>query len=147
MRSRTKVVIVALAVFAGLQVIPVDRSNPPVEASRTVFASEALPAKVEIVLRRSCQDCHSSQTRWPWYGYIAPASWIVAHDVHAARRQMNLSEWAGYSQEKREAKLNGICEQVINGDMPEGKYAVIHRSARVTEDERTAICRWVENSR
>jgi len=147
MRSRTKVVIVALAVFAGLQVIPVDRSNPPVEASRTIFASEALPAKVEIVLRRSCQDCHSSQTRWPWYGYIAPTSWIVAHDVHAARRQMNLSEWAGYSQKKREAKLNGICEQVINGDMPEGKYAVIHRSARVTEDERTAICRWVENSR
>ena len=147
MRSRSKVVIVAVAVFAGLQVIPVDRSNPPVEAARTIFASEALPPKVEAVLRRSCQDCHSNQTQWPWYSYVAPMSWIVAHDVHAARRQMNLSEWASYSDKKRESRLNGICEQVVNGDMPEGKYALIHRRARVTEDERAAICQWVERSR
>jgi len=147
MRSRTKVVMAGAAMFAGLQVIPVDRSSPPVDASRTIFASEALPAKVETVLRRSCQDCHSNQTRWPWYSYVAPTSWIVAHDVHAARRHMNLSEWAGYPARKREEKLNGICEQVVNGDMPEGKYALIHRRARVTEDERAAICQWVERSR
>ena len=147
MRPRTRVLIAGIAVFAGLQVIPVDRSNPPVEASRTIFASEALPPKVEAVLRRSCQDCHSNQTQWPWYSYVAPMSWIVAHDVHAARRQMNLSEWASYSDKKRESRLNGICEQVVNGDMPEGKYALIHRRARVTEDERAAICQWVERSR
>jgi len=147
MRSRTKLVIAGVAVFAGLQMIPVDRSNPPVDAPRTIFASEALPAKVETVLRRSCQDCHSNQTRWPWYSYVAPMSWIVAHDVHAARRQMNLSEWAAYSDKKRESRLNGICEQVVNGDMPEGKYALIHRRARVTEDERAAICQWVERLR
>ena len=147
MRPRTRVLIAGIAVFAGLQVIPVDRSNPPVEAARTIFASEALPPKVEAVLRRSCQDCHSNQTQWPWYSYVAPMSWIVAHDVHAARRQMNLSEWASYSDKKRESRLNGICEQVVNGDMPEGKYALIHRRARVTEDERAAICQWVERSR
>ena len=147
MRPRTRVLIAGIAVFAGLQVIPVDRSNPPVEAARTIFASEALPPKVEAVLRRSCQDCHSNQTQWPWYSYVAPMSWIVAHDVHAARRQMNLSEWASYSDKKKENKLNGICEQVVNGDMPEGKYALIHRRARVTEDERAAICQWVERSR
>jgi len=147
MRSGTKVAIAGIAVFAGLQAIPVDRRNPPVEASRTIFAREALPAKVESVLRRSCQDCHSNQTRWPWYSYVAPMSWIVAHDVHAARRQMNFSEWAGYSDKKRESRLNGICEQVVNGDMPEGKYALIHRGARISEDERVAICQWVERAR
>jgi len=147
MRPRAKVAIGAFAVFAGLQAIPVDRRNPPVEASRTIFAREALPAKVESVLRRSCQDCHSNQTHWPWYSYVAPVSWIVAHDVHAARRQMNFSEWAGYSDKKRENRLNGICEQVVNGDMPEGKYALIHRRARVTEEERTTICQWVEHAR
>ena len=146
MRLGSKVVIAAAVVFAGLQAIPVDRSNPAVDQSRTIFATEALPAKVETVLRRSCADCHSNQTRWPWYSYVAPTSWIVAHDVHAARRQMNFSEWAGYSERKREERLNGICEQVVNGDMPEGKYALIHRRARVTEDERAAICQWVERS-
>ena len=146
MRLGAKVGIAAAVVFAGLQAIPVDRSNPAVDQSRTIFATEALPAKVETVLRRSCADCHSNQTRWPWYSYVAPTSWIVAHDVHAARRQMNFSEWAGYSERKREERLNGICEQVVNGDMPEGKYALIHRRARVTEDERAAICQWVERS-
>lgn len=139
--------MVSAAVFLGLQAIPVERGNPPVDPARTIFATEALPAKVEMVLRRSCADCHSNQTRWPWYSYVAPMSWIVAHDVHAARRQMNFSEWAGYSEKKREERLNGICEQVVNGDMPEGKYALIHRRARVTEDERAAICQWVERSR
>ena len=146
MRLGAKVGIAAAAVFAGLQAIPVDRSNPAVHQSRTIFAREALPPTVETVLRRSCADCHSNQTRWPWYSYVAPTSWIVTHDVHAARRQMNFSEWAGYSEKKREERLNGICEQVVNGDMPEGKYALIHRRARVTEDERAAICQWVERS-
>jgi len=147
MSRAKKVAMAAAAMFLGLQAIPVDRSNPPVNSSRTIFASEALPAKVEIVLRRSCQDCHSNQTRWPWYSYVAPMSWIVAHDVHAARRQMNFSEWAGYSDKKREERLDGICEQVVNGDMPEGKYALVRRRARVNEDERAAICQWVERSR
>jgi len=147
MRLRAKVAIAAFAVFAGLQLIPVDRSNPPVIESRTIFAREALPAKVETVLRRSCQNFHSNQTRWPWYSYVAPISWIVAGDVHKARQHMNLSEWAGYSEKRREEKLNGICEQVVNGDMPEGKYALIHRRARVSEDERAAICQWVERAR
>jgi len=147
MSRAKKVAMAAAAMFLGLQAIPVDRSNPPVNSSRTIFASEALPAKVEMVLRRSCQDCHSNQTRWPWYSYVAPMSWIVAHDVHAARRQMNFSEWAGYSDKKLEERLDGICEQVVNGDMPEGKYALVRRRARVTEDERAAICQWVERSR
>ena len=147
MRLSAKLAIVAVTVFVGLQAIPVDRRNPPVEPSRTIFGSEALPSTVEMVLRRSCQDCHSNQTRWPWYSHVAPISWIVAHDVHAARRQMNFSEWADYSNRKKEEKRNGICEQVVNGDMPEGKYALIHRPARVTEDERAAICRWVETWR
>jgi len=145
MSRARKVAIVAATVFIGLQAIPAERGNPPVDSSRTIFASEALPAKVEMVLRRSCQDCHSNQTRWPWYSYVAPMSWIVAHDVHAARRQMNFSEWAGYSEKKREERLNGICEQVVNGDMPEGKYALIHRRARISADERAAICQWVEH--
>jgi len=127
-----------------MQAVPVHRDNPPVDPARTVFAAEAVPVNVEVVLQRSCADCHSNHTRWPWYSYVAPVSWIVAHDVHAARRQMNFSEWSGYSEKKREERINGICEQVVNGDMPEGKYALIHRRARVTQEERAAICQWVE---
>ncbi|MGC2322176.1 MAG: heme-binding domain-containing protein [Terriglobales bacterium] len=141
-----RVALAGLVVFLAVQAIPVDRRNSPVDSSRTIFASEAMPLNVAGVLRRSCQDCHSNETHWPWYSYVAPMSWIVATDVHKARRQMNFSEWAGYSEKKREERLNGICEQVVNGDMPEGKYALIHRRARVSEDERHAVCQWVEGA-
>ena len=146
MRLGLKAAIAVFIVLAGMQLVPVDRGDPPIDPSRSIFHSESLPPKVENVLRRSCQDCHSNQTRWPWYSYVAPVSWMVAQDVHQARRQMNFSEWAGYSEKKREERLNGICEQVVNGDMPEGKYAFIHRSARVSEDERRAVCQWVEQA-
>ena len=146
MRLGFKVAIAALIVLAALQLVPVDRRNPPTDQVRSIFKAESLPPTVETVLRRSCQDCHSNQTQWPWYSYVAPVSWIVAQDVHKARRQMNFSEWAGYSEKKREDRLNGICEQVVNGDMPEGKYALIHRRARVSEDERQAVCQWVEQA-
>ena len=145
-RIRAKrVALAAVALAAGAQLVPVARDNPPAPAPHLVYATA--PPVVRAVFDDSCKNCHSNQTVWPWYSYVAPFSWIVAHDVHAARRQMNFSEWAGYSEKKREERLNGICEQVVNGDMPEGKYALIHRRARITEDERTAICQWVERSR
>jgi hypothetical protein len=63
---------------------------------------------------------------------VAPFSWIVARDVHQGRKHLNFSEWGTYSPEKREEKLGAICDQVVNGDMPDGKYLLIHRTAQLT---------------
>ncbi len=123
------------------------RINPSVDPSRTIYASLPVPADVRAVFDRSCRNCHSNETAWPWYSYIAPVSWVVAHDVHHARKMMNLSEWGGYSAQRKEDRLEEICEQVTNGDMPDRKYAVFHREARVTPPERDAICQWTEDSR
>ena len=76
----------ALAVVAQLYPRPT-RDNPP------VWASIDAPHDVERILRRSCYDCHSNETRWPWYSHLAPRSWLVAADVHEARVRMNFSEW------------------------------------------------------
>jgi len=73
--------------FLGVQLVPVDRTNPPVESA------VAAPAEVRSILRRSCFNCHSYETEWPWYGYVAPLSWLVAHHVHEAREEMNFSTW------------------------------------------------------
>jgi uncharacterized membrane protein len=137
-------IVVALVVS---QLVPVDRGNASEDRSETIYATEKLPPPVKAVLERSCQNCHSDQTAWPWYSYVAPASWVIAHDVHQARKEMNLSRWGTYSPQKREEKLESICEQVTNGDMPDAKYALFHRNARITPEERTAICQWTEDSR
>ena len=72
---------------------------------------------------------------------------MIAHDVHDARKKMNFSEWADYPANKREEKLEEICEQLTDGDMPDPKYLFLHRSARVTPADRDAVCQWTEDSR
>lgn len=136
-----------LSLFVASQLIPVDRRNPPVERARTLYEVQPVPAGVRQVFERSCQNCHSNETAWPWYSYVAPVSWLVAHDVHQARRTMNFSEWGSYSAAKKEEKLEEICEQVTNGDMPDRKYALFHRNARPSSADRAAVCDWTEEAR
>ena len=131
----------------AIQFIPVNRTNPNVDPSRTIYAALPVPAGVKAVFERSCMNCHSDETAWPWYSYVAPVSWVVAHDVHGARSKMNFSEWGSYSAPRKEDKLEEICEQLTNGDMPDRKYAIFHRSARITPQEREAICQWTDDSR
>ena len=131
----------------AIQLIPVNRSNPDMDPSGTIYTAQPVPAEVKAVFERSCKNCHSNETAWPWYSYVAPVSWVVARDVHRARKTMNLSEWGSYSAQRKEDRLEEICEQVTNGEMPDRKYAIFHRSARITPDERTAICQWTEDSR
>jgi hypothetical protein len=72
---------------------------------------------------------------------------MVARDVHQARKKMNFSEWGSYSAQRKEDRLEEICEQVTNGEMPDREYAILHRGARLSPQERDAVCRWTDDSR
>jgi hypothetical protein len=146
-RRLRRVGIAAAVLLGAAQLIPVNRGNPPVIASASIVAREKLPPEVQSVFQHSCANCHSNRTEWPWYSYVAPASWVIAHDVQAGRRKINFSEWGRYSPEKREQKLDEICEQLTNGDMPDAKYLWLHQSAKPTQEQREAVCQWIENSR
>jgi hypothetical protein len=141
-RSAKRIGSGVLIIFALAQFIPVDRSNPPLEPSQTIFAAEPMPPDVRAIFENSCVQCHSNQVRWPWYSHLAPVSWVIAHDVHQGRKQLNFSEWAAYPARKKEDKRQEICEQVANGDMPESKYALLHRRAHLTPEQRDAVCAW-----
>ncbi len=143
----TRIVLAVAVLLLVSQLIPVHRSNSAVDPAQSIYSAEQVPPAVKAVFQRSCENCHSEQTTWPWYAYVAPASWVVANDVHEARKAMNFSRWTTYSAKKREEHLEDICEQVTNGDMPDAKYLLIHRKARLTPVERTAVCEWTEGSR
>lgn len=139
--------LVAVLLLVAIQLVPVDVRNFPVSPEGSIYGIETVPMEVKSVFESSCNNCHSNQTRWPWYSRLAPASWIVAHDVHEGRRHMNFSEWSSYSQKKRDEKLENICDQLMNGDMPDGKYLLIHRNARLSEGQKEAVCRWTQSPR
>ncbi len=136
-KRKTKVMLVSGAGIAvAIQLYPVDRSNPPVRSAISV------PAAVDSVLRAACYDCHSYETDWPWYSYIAPVSWFVANHVHEAREELNFSDWAALSQEDAAELLEEISEEVEEGEMPLRSYRVVHPAARLSAEQRAAISRW-----
>jgi len=129
------------------QFVPVTHDNAPSDRAQSFFNIEPLPLEVHGILQRSCNDCHSNDTSWPWYSYVAPASWMIAHDVHQARGKMNFSEWGSYGAKKRDHAIEEICNEILDDDMPDNKYTLLHRSARLTQQEREAVCTWTGSPR
>jgi Haem-binding domain len=142
-----RVGLAAMVLLLAIQLVPVNRSNPRVDPSQTIYATLPMPADARAVFERSCKNCHSNETSWPWYSYVAPISWVISHDVHQARKAMNLSEWGSYSPNKKTDELEEICEQLTNGYMPDRKYMLLHRQARPTPKERDVVCQWTDDSR
>lgn len=136
-----------LALLVLAQFIPMQRTNPSFDPVGTLWATGSVAPGFQTIFQRSCQDCHSNLTKWPWYSRIAPVSWLVAGDVNEGRRHMNIDEWASYSSEKRQSKFTKICEELKSGDMPDTKYLIIHRNAKLSDEERAAMCNWAEAAR
>jgi len=97
---------------------------------------------VKAVLRRSCYDCHSNETSWPWYSRVAPVSWLVASDVHEGREKLNFSAWSRLRPDKRERVIEEVWEEVREGEMPLPVYLLAHRGARLSAENRDVIRAW-----
>ncbi len=131
-------VIVLFAVFVLLQLIPISRDNPPITAD---FSGD--PA-VKQILRRSCYDCHSNETTWPWYSWVAPISWLVAGDVNEAREHFNFSEWQDIPTDDQRVIIKRMWKEIDEGEMPPGLYLLMHSEAKLSESENSLIRTWAE---
>ena len=144
-RRALKVVLIAVvALLLVIQVFRPARTNPPVDPARTMQARTHLPPQVGAILDRACLDCHSNQTRWPWYSQVAPVSWFVASHVKEGRRHLNFSQWS----EKRKIQdhdLFEICEQVKKGEMPISSYTWVHHGSVLAPGEAETICAWTKD--
>jgi hypothetical protein len=135
-------VILLALVFAGVQFVRPTRSNPPEVAGRGVESHARLTPEAESVLRRSCMDCHSNRTDWPWYSHVAPASWLVVDHVNHGRSHLNFSDWARYDREEAGGILKSICKEAQGGTMPMPSYTLLHRDAQLSGEDVKALCDW-----
>lgn len=134
-----KVLLIVVAIVILIQLVPVNRENPAVTAPL-----DGPPALV-TVLKESCYDCHSNETNWPWYAYVAPVSWLVAHDVNEGREHLNFSDWSNLDRNRQVRKADEIREHVDEGEMPLEIYLVNHDEARLTDDDLATIRAWVDS--
>lgn len=136
--------IVFVVGFIALQFVRPDFTNPPIVAGETLTANAEVPADVQQIITRSCNDCHSNQTAYPWYSKVTPFNWFLADHIEHGRNEMNLSVWGTYSTDKKIKKLEEICEQVEQSYMPLPSYLWIHRDAVLAESQAQALCDWAK---
>ncbi|HEX8853845.1 MAG TPA: heme-binding domain-containing protein [Pyrinomonadaceae bacterium] len=143
-----KLLLVALAVlFAAAQFIRPERTNPPVAPGRSIESHVRMTPEVASLLERSCDDCHSNRTDWPWYSRVAPASWFVVDHVNHGRTHLNFSDWARYDDEEAAEVLEQICIEAKKGAMPLDSYTLIHRDAKLSHTDITTLCNWTNGER
>jgi hypothetical protein len=138
-RRLKQIAVVFIVVFAAAQLVRPERTNPPTDATRTIEAHMGTASGLGAVLDRSCRDCHSNHTVWPWYAQIAPLSWRMARGVAEGRKAVNFSEWAAYSPEQQRTLLSVSFEDVSNGRMP-GPYTLVHPETRLSLGDVETIC-------
>lgn len=141
------VLLALLAIFLAIQFVPVHRTNPAFDVAASLERSMPVPASVKAILDRSCRDCHSNETRWPGYGYVAPMSWLLVRDVDEGRDHLNFSEWGASDADTQRDSLIEICRQVRRGNMPLNRYTWIHSSAKLTADDVKTLCEWTVEMR
>ena len=127
---------IVLLIGAGIQAVPVDRSNP------TVTMEVDAPPEVMGVLRGSCYDCHSNEVDWPWYSYIAPVSWLIAKDVREGREHVNFTTWDRYSPSERRDIIEEVYEETSEGEMPLPIYLRMHPNAELTQNDLLTLRSW-----
>lgn len=112
-----------------------------------ILEGSAAPEDVRGILEKKCADCHSNQTHWPVYSRLAPASWLMEHDVHAGRSAMNLSNWTQTNSEDRIALLTRVAAEVRSGEMSPKPYTMLHPASRLTESDKQRITAWARIER
>lgn len=138
-RRLTQIAVAFVVILALAQFIRPGRTNPPIDASRTIQAQAGMTG-LSAVLARSCGDCHSNVTAWSsWYSQIAPLSWLMAHEVATGRQAVNFSEWSAYTAEQQRTLLAVSCDDAKSGKMP-GPYPFFKPETRLSAQDIQTIC-------
>jgi hypothetical protein len=141
---------VLIVVICGLLIIQFfgpAKTNPPIDPSQSIESRLQVPPQVAAILDRSCNDCHSNKTRWPWYSNVAPVSWLVIKDVNEGRQNLNFSEWGRYTPRDVDGLLKQICREVKAGVMPLSIYTPMHPGSKLSAEDVKTLCDWTAAER
>ncbi|HVW99337.1 MAG TPA: heme-binding domain-containing protein [Candidatus Babeliaceae bacterium] len=140
-----KIIIALVIVLILIQFIhPAKNANTDV-SPQDITRVYAVPDSVHRILQRSCYDCHSNSTTYPWYNNFQPVSWWLAYHVSKGKKHLNFSEFGTYPKKKQLKKMAQIAKSVTEGWMPLNSYLWIHKNAVLTENEKQLIANWAND--
>ena len=131
--------VLVVAIVLVIQVIPVERNVSTVPAGQSFEKTEKVPANVAAILKVSCYDCHSNNSRYPWYSELQPGAWFMAQHITKGRDELNFDEFNNYSKRRKKAKIKSIISQIEKDEMPLKSYRMMHGNARLSADEKKEL--------
>ncbi len=138
--STIKKIILAIAIaFIALQFFGISKENPVSDPALDLITITQPNEETVQILKSACYDCHSNQTKYPWYTNITPLSWWIQDHIDHGRDELNFSDWGNYSDRRKDHKLDEIVELVEEGEMPLQSYTIAHSEARLTAEQKQMI--------
>jgi len=142
LQTMKKILIVLLAAFIFIQFFPIDKTNPETNDGMDFIKIKNTPEPIAKIIRNSCYDCHSNETKYPAYSYIQPAGWILKNHIDNARPELNFSTFATYDAKRQAHKLEEAADYVEKKVMPLESYLILHPEAKLTDDERKQLAEY-----
>ncbi len=147
MKGIKKIFLGLLVIFLLMQILQPARNKSlqaiPQDISKLVSVSD----DVQGILKKSCYDCHSNNTEYPWYAYVQPIHWFLDSHIRSGKEELNFNEFVGYTFRRQQNKLRAIENSIKDGTMPLSSYTLIHRNAILDQREKSVLLKWVQNSR
>jgi hypothetical protein len=133
-----------VGVFAVLQLFQIDKTNPPTDVQKDFFTVVPAPDNIKTLVKDACYDCHSHETRYPWYTNLQPFAWSIKDHIEHGRKHLNFSEFADYSGDDRSHALEEVVEVLKEDEMPLASYKLMHPEALMEEQTRQELINWFQ---
>ena len=147
MRRFIKVTLLGIGILLIIaQLIPRHWNTTSAPQPNDISRVYSVPPNVTALLKNSCYDCHSNNTTYPWYANVQPVNWWLTDHVNEGKKELNFSEFAGYTAKRQRKKFNEIMDEVKEGKMPLKSYTWMHGNAKLTEAQKNALYKWCEES-
>lgn len=140
-----KFLISIAVILIAIQFFQPEKNISKESSYNSIEKQYAIPSNVNLLLRTSCYDCHSNNTKYPWYSNIQPVGWWLSNHINEGKRELNFDEFNSYTLEKKKKKISEIIKEIDKKDMPLSSYTLIHRNAELTVKQRQEIIQWAKN--
>ena len=140
-----KILYIIVILLVIIQFIPANLPEVSTKNPNDLIVNNVdIPEDVKLILKTSCYDCHSNETHYPWYSYVAPVSFLVSRDTKVGREELNFSNWKEYSKSDMAGILDGISDEVAEGEMPMKIFTLIHQDASLSNQEKEILIDWAD---
>ena len=146
MKRIKKILLALLIVFIGIQFMQTARNTSGQKLPTDFSKIYAVPDSVQSILQVACYDCHSNNTKYPWYANVQPIAWMMARHVKNGKDKLNFSDFGSYTSRRQISKLKGIANQIKDDEMPLSSYKMMHKKATLSQAEKTLLIDWMNKT-